>query len=199
MGPDVMREDIDELVSQLKKKDAPYGVDLLLPKVGGGARKTNKDYTKGVLMELADVMIEKKSQSFCVRGGHRPQKFRRQNSQRRHPLHEYGGSCEARQESPRCRRGHDLRPRRRGRWAHGRHTVFRAHPERGRRLQRQNLSSHGQAGGGSGCWRYLRRQGTRYGTSGRGIWRVGRNSVRGVLGLERKSVPPKAHLQGGLQ
>jgi len=75
MAPDVMREDIDELVSQLKKKDAPYGVDLLLPKVGGGARKTNKDYTKGVLMELADVMIEKKVKVFVSAVGTAPRNF----------------------------------------------------------------------------------------------------------------------------
>ena len=28
-------------------KNAPFGVDLLLPQVGGGARKTNHDYTNG--------------------------------------------------------------------------------------------------------------------------------------------------------
>jgi len=27
----------------------PFGIDLLLPKVGGNARKTNKDYTGGQL------------------------------------------------------------------------------------------------------------------------------------------------------
>ncbi len=32
--------------------------DLLLPKVGGGARKTNYDYTGGTLPELIDVIIE---------------------------------------------------------------------------------------------------------------------------------------------
>eukprot|EP00937_MAST-01D_sp_MAST-1D-sp2_P000683 g683.t1 len=34
----------------------PFGVDLLLPKVGGSARKTNKDYTGGMLGELVDVI-----------------------------------------------------------------------------------------------------------------------------------------------
>lgn len=34
------------------------GVDLLLPQVGGNARKTNKDYTDGQLPELIDVIIE---------------------------------------------------------------------------------------------------------------------------------------------
>jgi hypothetical protein len=30
----------------------PFGVDLALPQVGGSARKTNKDYTKVILMHL---------------------------------------------------------------------------------------------------------------------------------------------------
>ena len=36
----------------------PMGVDLLLPKIGQGARATNKDYTKGLLGELVDIMVE---------------------------------------------------------------------------------------------------------------------------------------------
>lgn len=38
-------------------KSAPFGVDLLLPKVGEGARKTNYDYTGGELPQLIDVII----------------------------------------------------------------------------------------------------------------------------------------------
>lgn len=38
--PDMLREQIAELKSYLKDKNAPFGVDLLLPQVGGGARKT---------------------------------------------------------------------------------------------------------------------------------------------------------------
>lgn len=41
------QKQIDELKSELKDKNAPFGVDLLLPQVGGNARKTNYDYTKG--------------------------------------------------------------------------------------------------------------------------------------------------------
>ena len=44
--------DIEELKAGLNDKNAPFGVDLLLPKVGAGARKTNKDYTEGNLPEL---------------------------------------------------------------------------------------------------------------------------------------------------
>jgi NAD(P)H-dependent flavin oxidoreductase YrpB (nitropropane dioxygenase family) len=38
----------------------PFGVDLLLPKVGDGARATNKDYTGGNLGEIIDILIEEK-------------------------------------------------------------------------------------------------------------------------------------------
>lgn len=38
--PDMLREQIAELKSFLDDKNAPFGVDLLLPQVGGSARKT---------------------------------------------------------------------------------------------------------------------------------------------------------------
>jgi len=38
--PDMFREQIAELKSFLDDKNAPFGVDLLLPQVGGSARKT---------------------------------------------------------------------------------------------------------------------------------------------------------------
>ena len=38
--PDMLREQIAELKGFLKDKNAPFGVDLLLPQVGGSARKT---------------------------------------------------------------------------------------------------------------------------------------------------------------
>jgi NAD(P)H-dependent flavin oxidoreductase YrpB (nitropropane dioxygenase family) len=56
--PDMLREQIAELKSYLDDKNAPFGVDLLLPQVGGSARKTNYDYTKGKLNELVDIVIE---------------------------------------------------------------------------------------------------------------------------------------------
>ena len=37
----MLREVIDDLKAQLEDKNAPFGVDLALPQVGGGARKTN--------------------------------------------------------------------------------------------------------------------------------------------------------------
>lgn len=38
--PDMLREQIAELKGFLDDKNAPFGVDLLLPQVGGSARKT---------------------------------------------------------------------------------------------------------------------------------------------------------------
>ena len=57
MSPSYLKRQIDELKDGLNDKNAPFGVDLLLPKVGEGARKTNYDYTKGQLPELLDVII----------------------------------------------------------------------------------------------------------------------------------------------
>eukprot|EP00732_Lithocolla_globosa_P004583 Lithocolla_globosa_v1_NODE_4313_length_1465_cov_20.626241.p1 type:complete len:287 gc:universal NODE_4313_length_1465_cov_20.626241:1416-556(-) len=61
--PDFLRQQIQNLKKDLKNKDAPFGIDLLLPEVGG-ARKTNYDYTKGALPELIDIIIEEKAKLF---------------------------------------------------------------------------------------------------------------------------------------
>jgi hypothetical protein len=37
----MLREAIDDLRAQLEDKNAPFGVDLAIPQVGGSARKTN--------------------------------------------------------------------------------------------------------------------------------------------------------------
>ncbi|TCD69490.1 hypothetical protein EIP91_007420 [Steccherinum ochraceum] len=67
--PKVLRTQIHELKKDLKDKNAPFGVDLLLPQIGGNARKTNYDYTKGQLPELIDVIIEEKATLFvCAIG-----------------------------------------------------------------------------------------------------------------------------------
>lgn len=39
--PNMLREMIAELKDELVDKNAPFGVDLLIPQVGGSARKTN--------------------------------------------------------------------------------------------------------------------------------------------------------------
>jgi len=62
--PKMLRANIEELKAGLNDKNAPFGVDLLLPKVGAGARKTNKDYTEGNLPELIDIIIESKAALF---------------------------------------------------------------------------------------------------------------------------------------
>lgn len=46
-----------------------FGVDLLLPQVGGSARKTNYDYTKGQLDELISVIIEEGAKLFVCAVG----------------------------------------------------------------------------------------------------------------------------------
>ncbi|KAJ3475652.1 hypothetical protein NLI96_g11695 [Meripilus lineatus] len=90
--PKVLRSQIHEIKKELKDKNAPFGVDLLIPQVGGNARKTNHprvfgflpvdsdpflrslglpqyDYTKGQLPELIDVIIEEKASLFvCAIG-----------------------------------------------------------------------------------------------------------------------------------
>jgi hypothetical protein len=62
--PEMLQEQIAELKSFLTDKSAPFGVDLLLPQVGGNARKTNYDYTKGKLNELVDIIIESGAKLF---------------------------------------------------------------------------------------------------------------------------------------
>ncbi|CAJ2501571.1 Uu.00g044240.m01.CDS01 [Anthostomella pinea] len=53
-----LKDMITELKSLLTDPSLPFGVDLLLPQVGGSARKINVDYTKGSLDELVETIIE---------------------------------------------------------------------------------------------------------------------------------------------
>lgn len=62
--PAMLQEQIAELKSFLTDKNSPFGVDLLLPQVGGSARKTNYDYTKGKLDELITIIIESGAKLF---------------------------------------------------------------------------------------------------------------------------------------
>jgi len=62
--PKMLQTNIDEIKQGLKDKNAPFGVDLLLPKVGEGARKTNYDYTHGHLPELIDIIISNGAKLF---------------------------------------------------------------------------------------------------------------------------------------
>jgi NAD(P)H-dependent flavin oxidoreductase YrpB (nitropropane dioxygenase family) len=56
--PNILREMIAETKAKFTNPNTPFGVDLLLPQVGGSARKTNEDYTRGKLNDLLDVIIE---------------------------------------------------------------------------------------------------------------------------------------------
>lgn len=56
--PKIFRAKLEELKECLNDPKAPFGVDLLIPQVGGSARKTNYDYTHGDLPELIDITIE---------------------------------------------------------------------------------------------------------------------------------------------
>lgn len=67
--PDALRKTIKMLKDDLVDKNAPFGVDLLLPQVGEGARKTNKDYTGGTLPQLVDIIIEEKAALFICAVG----------------------------------------------------------------------------------------------------------------------------------
>ncbi|PHH86552.1 hypothetical protein CDD83_10061 [Cordyceps sp. RAO-2017] len=62
--PDQLREIVAELKANLARPDLPFGIDLALPQVGGGARKTNHDYTGGRLEELIDITIESGARLF---------------------------------------------------------------------------------------------------------------------------------------
>ena len=62
--PDQLRAIILELKAHLTDPQLPFGVDLALPQVGSGARKTNHDYTHGQLDALIDVVIAERARLF---------------------------------------------------------------------------------------------------------------------------------------
>ena len=59
-----LKQQTDLLKSKLRDPALPWGIDLLLPKVGDGARATNKDYTRGKLMLLVEAIIESGARLF---------------------------------------------------------------------------------------------------------------------------------------
>lgn len=64
--------EIRQLIRELKQQialGAPFGVDLLLPAVGGEARATNYDYTHGQLADLIDVVVEEGARLFVTAVG----------------------------------------------------------------------------------------------------------------------------------
>merc|ERR1711865_962872 len=52
MTPKMLQLEIDEVKKSLNDPNAPFGVDLAIPQIGGNARKTNHDYTHGKLSPL---------------------------------------------------------------------------------------------------------------------------------------------------
>ncbi|KAJ7163488.1 Nitronate monooxygenase-domain-containing protein [Mycena crocata] len=71
--PKFLRQQIQAVKAELADKSLPFGVDLLIPQVGGNARKTNYDYTNGKLAELIDVIVEEKASLFVCAIGVPPQ------------------------------------------------------------------------------------------------------------------------------
>ncbi|KAG2125323.1 2-nitropropane dioxygenase [Suillus clintonianus] len=71
--PKVLRQQIQAIKKDLKDPNSPFGVDLLIPQVGGNARKTNYDYQNGKLNELVDIIIEEKASLFVCAVGVPPQ------------------------------------------------------------------------------------------------------------------------------
>jgi len=68
-SPKFLQGSIDDLKAHLEDKNAPFGVDLLIPQIGGNARKTNRDYTNGQLPSLIDVIIKSKAALFVCAVG----------------------------------------------------------------------------------------------------------------------------------
>lgn len=62
--PEQLQSIIDELKANLADPSLPFGVDLALPQIGGSARKTNHDYTRGQLDALVDVTIKNGAKLF---------------------------------------------------------------------------------------------------------------------------------------
>lgn len=55
--PDMLREQIAELKGYLNDKNAPFGIDLLLPQVGGSARKTKYVHTGDPQTFIVDIWL----------------------------------------------------------------------------------------------------------------------------------------------
>lgn len=65
---------IRELKFALRHPLLPFGVDLALPSLAAGARKTNHDYTGGRLDELVEVIVEEGTRLFVCAVGVPPRR-----------------------------------------------------------------------------------------------------------------------------
>ncbi|EIT78448.1 2-nitropropane dioxygenase [Aspergillus flavus] len=72
--PEQLSEMLTELKASLRDPSLPFGVDLALPQVGGGARATNHDYTHGQLDQLIDVVISHGAKLFVSAVGVPPER-----------------------------------------------------------------------------------------------------------------------------
>merc|ERR1711939_678768 len=62
--PRILKLQLKTLKKNLDDIGLPFGVDLLIAQVGGSARKTNFDYSKGHLDELIEIIIDSKAKLF---------------------------------------------------------------------------------------------------------------------------------------
>lgn len=62
--PEQLRDIVAELKAHLRDPALPWGLDLAIPQVGGGARRTNHDYTRGRLDELVDIAVAEGARLF---------------------------------------------------------------------------------------------------------------------------------------
>jgi NAD(P)H-dependent flavin oxidoreductase YrpB (nitropropane dioxygenase family) len=67
-SPRSLRRMIAEL-HELLDEPTNFGVDLLIPQIGGSARRTNYDYTKGKLPEMIDIICESRCRLFVCAVG----------------------------------------------------------------------------------------------------------------------------------
>ncbi|KAI0747981.1 2-nitropropane dioxygenase [Daedaleopsis nitida] len=74
-SPKILQGNIDELKSHLEDPNAPFGIDLLIPQVGGNARKTNSDYTNGQLPQLTEVIAKSGAKLFVCAVGVPPREM----------------------------------------------------------------------------------------------------------------------------
>ncbi|CAD6573711.1 MAG: hypothetical protein CYPHOPRED_005202 [Cyphobasidiales sp. Tagirdzhanova-0007] len=89
--PAFLKKQIQELKDSLNDNSAPFGIDLLIPQVGGSARKTNKDYTGGQLNQLIDVIIEEKAALFVCAVGVPPKEVIERLHKAHIPIMNMGG------------------------------------------------------------------------------------------------------------
>lgn len=71
---ETLRSMCADVKANLRDPSLPFGVDILIPQVGGSARKTNYDYTGGELDSLIDVVIESGAKLFVSAVGVPPKR-----------------------------------------------------------------------------------------------------------------------------